>query len=275
MGQPWGPYPGPPADPSWGTPPYGGNPSTPPPGRRPSWIWLVAGAVAVVAVTTIGLAIGSARYPVSRADGHHRPVTMPTGTAQPGKPKQPNAVGLPEEGVLVGDRDAPTTIDVFNEPLCPACGTFVTTYSSDIARAIDDKRVAVRFHLLDFLDDESVSGDYSTRAIAASYCVAGAGLDDNGALYVSFYAGLFAPDFQPTEGGLADHTDADLAALAERVGANADAVECIRSRQLRVAAVALGAKAMIKLANLGEVSTPAVFDGTRQVRIAPGWLDTL
>lgn len=239
---------------------------------------MVVGAVVLVAVATIGLAIDSARNPVSRAGGQHRSVAAQNGTVKPGNPKQSNGFEVPEEGVLVGDRAAPTTIDIFNEPLCPACGTFVTTYSSDIQRAIDDKRIAVRFHLLNFLDDESASGDYSTRAIAASYCVAAAGADspgDDGQLYVSFYAGLFAPDFQPTEGGLADHTDGDLAALAERVGASADAVECIRSRQLRIAAVTLGADAMVKLANLGEVSTPSVFDGTRQVRITPGWLDAL
>jgi hypothetical protein len=41
----------------------------------------------------------------------------------------------------------------------------------EIQRAVNDK-IAVRYHLLDVANNQSANGDYSTRAIAASFCVA-------------------------------------------------------------------------------------------------------
>ncbi len=71
-----------------------------------------------------------------------------------------------------------------------------------------DKQLAVRYHLLNFLDDQSHSKNYSTRAVAASYCVAG---QNDPKLYASFYSALFGSDFQPQENAASDRTDAELA----------------------------------------------------------------
>ena len=121
-----------------------------------------------------------------------------------------------DDGVLVGSPAARTIIDVFDEPICPACGAFVRSSSAQIQQAVDARRIAVRYHLLNFLDEDSASKSYSTRAVAASYCVA-AGKDPK--VYQDFYAGLFAADFQPQENGSIDPTDDDLASLADRTGA--------------------------------------------------------
>ena len=92
---------------------------------------------------------------------------------------------------------------------------------ADIRRAVNDKKIAVRYHLLNQLDRQSASGDYSTRAVAASFCVADTGDPDH---YQAFYAALFASDFQPKKkpkketDTSTDRTDADLAQLAQRTG---------------------------------------------------------
>ena len=74
--------------------------------------------------------------------------------------------------MYVGSSAASTTIDIFNEPICPPCGSFIRSNSADIDTAVNNKKLAVRYHLLNFLDDKSHSKTYSTRAVAASYCVA-------------------------------------------------------------------------------------------------------
>ena len=111
---------------------------------------------------------------------------------------------------------AQTTIDLFNEPICPPCGSFIRSNAADIDTAVNNKKLAVRYHLLNFLDDKSHSQDYSTRAVAATYCVAA---QNDPKLYAAFYAGLFASNFQPQEGAAEDRTDPiQLTFLPSRIG---------------------------------------------------------
>ena len=111
------------------------------------------------------------------------------------------------------------TIDIFNEPICPPCGSFIRSNASDIESAVNNKKLAVRYHLLNFLDDKSHSKNYSTRAVAATYCVAA---QNDPKLYSDFYSGLFASNFQPAEDAAEDRTDGELAQLAKTVGADAE-----------------------------------------------------
>jgi serine/threonine-protein kinase len=173
---------------------------------------------------------------------------------------------------MVGRSDAPKTIDVFDEPICPPCGEFVTSYSADIGQAVAAGKIAVRYHLLNFLDSASASGTYSTRAIAASYCVA---VKDPNA-YSAFYAGIFAPAFQPKEKASTDRTDAELANLAQAVGAGPGSTACIRSgEQVAIAGTkATNAGALLQQLSAA-VSTPQVYEGTRRVDISAGWVDAL
>ena len=66
----------------------------------------------------------------------------------------------------------------------------------------------------------------STRAVAATYCVAAA---TDPKLYFDFYAGLFASNFQPAENAPEDRTDGELAQLAKTVGADATVINCIKA----------------------------------------------
>jgi serine/threonine-protein kinase len=175
--------------------------------------------------------------------------------------------------VFVGSSAAPITIDIFNEPLCPPCGSFIRSYAGDIDTAVDNKKLAVRYHLLNFLDDKSHSKNYSTRAVAATYCVAAQNAPK---LYTGFYSGMFASNFQPQEGGAEDRTDAELAQLAKTVGVDASVITCIKSGDDVGTANAKTASAATTLSGLNASGTPFVWDGSKVVNYQdPGWLTRL
>lgn len=233
--------------------------------RKP-WLWVGVAAFVVLALA-ISLGIVVARPWQS---------SEPTTSAAPTPPPpSPDAVELRvlNDGVFVGSSAATTTIDVFNEPICPPCGAFIRSYATDIETAVEDKQLAVRYHLLTFLDDQSHSKNYSTRAVAATYCVAG---QNASKVYINFYAALFASDFQPQEGAASDRTDAELAHLAETVGANTAAVSCIKSGNDLGTAQTKAAYADAKLNGLSASGTPFVWDGTKAVNYQdPSWLTQL
>ena len=184
-------------------------------------------------------------------------------------------VTVRDDGVVIGSSHAGAVLDVFSDPLCSPCARLATSSGHDIQRAVNDKKVAVRYHLLNYEDPLAASGDYSTRAIGAVLCVAAAG--DPGH-YQAFYTALFAPNFLPKiKPASADHTDADLAHLARTLGASPRVGECITSKQRIPSAKNEAANAEALLRRLqGNLLTPMIFLGSREVDYAnAGWIDNL
>ncbi|SON62725.1 Serine/threonine-protein kinase PknE [Mycobacterium simulans] len=243
--------------------PLWGQPAPAPSSRKP-WIW-VGAAVAVVVAVTGGLIIALA-HPWRSSTSHSTTSSSPP-------PADAVALRVLDDGVFVGSSVASATIDVFNEPICPPCGAFIRSYASEIDAAVDNKKLAVRYHLLNFLDDQSHTKNYSTRAVAATYCVAG---QNDPKIYANFYSGLFASDFQPQEGAAADRTDAELAHLAQTVGANATVISCIKAGNDLGTAQTKTANADATLAGLSAQGTPFVWDGKKSVNLQdPSWLTQL
>jgi len=243
--------------PLWGQPPRGS--------RKP-WLWVGAAATVVVAVVG-GLAV-VATHPW-QSSSPSTPST-PTSAAPP-----PDAIELRvlDDGVSIGSSAAPTTIDIFNEPICPPCGSFIRSNSSDIDNAVNNKKLAVRYHLLNFLDDKSHSKNYSTRAVAATYCVAA---QNDPKLYSDFYSGLFASNFQPAEDAPEDRTDGELAQLAKTVGVDPSVIDCIKGGDDVGTAKAKAAAGDATLTGLNATGTPFVWDGTKAVNYQdPTWLTKL
>ncbi|OSC39866.1 serine/threonine protein kinase PknE [Mycobacterium decipiens] len=236
----------------------------PQPASRKPWLF-VGVAVAVVLALAGGLGVVVA-HPW-RSSG---PASSPP---PPAPPADAVELRVLNDGVYVGSSLAPTKIDIFNEPICPPCGSFVRSYATDIETAVTEKKLAVRYHLLNFLDDQSHSKNYSTRAVAASYCVAG---QNDPRLYASFYSALFGSDFQPQENAASDRTDAELANLAQTVGAEATAISCIRSGADLGTAQTKAANASETLAGFNASGTPFVWDGSGVVNYQdPSWLSRL
>jgi serine/threonine protein kinase, bacterial len=227
-------------------------------------MWVVVAATVVIAIVSVALVVA---HPWRSSSPSSRPSSSP--------PQPPDAVALRvlDDGVFVGSSAAPVTIDIFNEPICPPCGSFIRSNAGDIDTAVNNNKLAVRYHLLDFLDDKSHSKNYSSRAVAATYCVAA---QNDPKLYMNFYSGIFASNFQPQEGAAEDRTDGELAQLAKTVGVDPTVVNCIKSGDQNSTAKAKTEAGAATLAGLNANGTPFVWDGTKAVNYQdPTWLTKL
>jgi protein-disulfide isomerase len=170
----------------------------------------------------------------------------------------------PDGVILVGRPDARKTLDVYADPLCPGCGSMERVYGQEIAQQQDEGTLALRYHLVNFLESKSGSKNYSTRAIAANECVAEAG---SGPVYSKFHALLFTTK-QPKEGG-SDLSNEELAAVAREAGASDQVAQCIASGAKVDAARAHAQGALATLNELldGRAATPSVFDGKTKLDV--------
>jgi len=146
-------------------------------------------------------------------------------------PVSTNSTASVRDGVITVTAGSPTlTIDVFEDGICPACQAFEKQYGQQIMKAVDDGKVTVRYHFLNFLNQNSASKDYSTRAAAAFECVAAvpAATAPKG-LFLNFHTMMFTSGTQPSEGGSADLSNAQIAQIAVKAGAPTSVAGCITS----------------------------------------------
>lgn len=170
-------------------------------GRRGSSPWGAAIAVTVV-VLFAGL-VGVGLY-LSR---------QPTEAAVP-----PNATA---QGVVVGEPDAPVTIELYEDFQCPACRQFEQQAGPTIDELVSAGTAKVIYHPVAYLDRFS-STEYSSRSSAAAGCAAAAGV------FPRFAELLFA--HQPPEGGAGLPAER-LIALGEQAGAGDDFAACVREQR--------------------------------------------
>ncbi|WP_319944063.1 DsbA family protein [Nocardia aurantia] len=178
---------------------------------------------------------------------------------------------LPDsDGAIVLGKSGAHTVDAFEDPLCPSCGSLEHLFGQEISHKIDDGKLAVRYRFVNFLDPKSGSKDYSTRAIAAHECVADTG---DGPLFSKFHQLMFTTE-QPGENG-GDLTNAQIGEIAKKAGAPDSVQQCI-AKGTRVDAARIHAEAALaalKSANGGTVETPTVLDGGKRVDVgAADWV---
>jgi len=170
----------------------------------------------------------------------------------------------------------PVVIDVYEDALCPVCAEFERQFGQQINQAVDQGTLKVNYHMLNFLNPDSFSKDYSTRAAAALLCVAQRGGSQSG-LYLDYHAALFSPDHQPAEGGSSDLSNQQLADLATAQGAPAAAAQCISSGQNVAAAAASAKSSTATLSGItgGQVATPTVVKDGATVQLNVDWLSKM
>jgi protein-disulfide isomerase len=162
-----------------------------------------------------------------------------------GKPK--TAVASIDNGaIVVTGNGGGATLDVYEDMICPACAEFEKRYEQQIAKAIDERGLTVRYHFLTFLDQTSGSKNYSSRAAAALMCTADK-LGSTKAVWTNLHSTLMSPGVQPTEGAAADLTDNDLntriiaaatdAGLAGNAPAVLAATACVTNGEMKAAVV--------------------------------------
>lgn len=177
--------------------------------------------------------------------------------------------------LIIGAPNAATTIDVFEDFLCPYCKQFEEQSGPAIQRAVDAGTLRVRYHMLTFLNQASASGDYSSRAAGALQCVGGEGQRE---VFAKFHAALFAA--QPAENGNSDLSNADLARIAAEQGATPDIQQCISSGAKVAEANTAAEESQNQLAKAtgGQAATPTVLSGgdpVGDIMNGTGWLDNL
>jgi protein-disulfide isomerase len=128
--------------------------------------------------------------------------------------------GLQDGVVVAGKPGARTTVDAYEDFLCPVCGAFESQHASNIQQALNASRITVRYHMLNLLTDRSNPPGYSLQAANAGLCAAAAGV------FPSYHASLYAK--QPQEGA-AGYTLDQLVALGRRLGAQNTFEPCVRS----------------------------------------------
>lgn len=120
--------------------------------------------------------------------------------------------------VHAGDPDAPVTVEIYYDYMCPACGAFEAANGDELDRVMSEGVVQLELRPISFLDEQSEGTHYSTRAANAFATVVDSAPD----LAWDFHRALYAE--QPEEGteGLSDD---DIAAIATESGVPADTVD--------------------------------------------------
>jgi protein-disulfide isomerase len=169
--------------------------------------------------------------------------------------------------VTAGQADAPVTVDIYSDYLCPACERFDQRHGNELTTALNEGRITVDYHLIAILDERSDPPGYSTRAANAASCAATA------EIFPEYQARLF--DEQPSEGS-AGLGDEQLVAFGQELGAGDGFAECVTGGAA-TAAVASATSAAVTDPALqnedGAFGTPTVtVDGTRIDIGDTGWL---
>lgn len=123
--------------------------------------------------------------------------------------------GSGEHGVTIGDPDAPHSVVVYEDFLCPFCGELEATTRGDFERLAEDGDLLVEYRPFNLLERIS---DYSPRAVNAFAVV----LEESGPEVAKRFHDLLF-DNQPSESGPFPD-DQDLLDLAVEAGAEEAAV---------------------------------------------------
>jgi len=168
--------------------------------ERRSRALVVAASVLGVLIVVIAIAVG-----------------LQQGGNGEGQTSTPPDNAVDDYALAIGDNDAPVTVTVYEDMMCPYCGLFEEVSSERLKEYAESGDVEVRYHVVSFLDRAS-EDRYSTRAANALAVV----LDTAGAeVAVDFHDALFAN--QPEEGG-AGLSDEQMIDMAVEAGADEDAI---------------------------------------------------
>ncbi|HET6561023.1 MAG TPA: DsbA family protein [Marmoricola sp.] len=126
-------------------------------------------------------------------------------SSAPGKVVQP--ANASDWSIPVGDKDAPVTVAIYYDYMCPACGALEAANGDELDRLLEDGTARIELRPISFLDKQSSGTEYSTRAGNAIATVADGAPEHVWELHQALYAE------QPEEGseGLSDEQIAEIA----------------------------------------------------------------
>jgi protein-disulfide isomerase len=177
--------------------------------RRRRIIAIIGGVVVLALVAAIVVAVVRAAQGGDGPAGADGDVVVPANTS--------------DGSIPVGQQEAPVTVAIYFDYMCPACGQLEETQGQDLDQMLDDGEVDVDLRPISFLDQTSMGTQYSTRSANALATVA-----DGAPEHVwDFHQALFVA--QPEEGtqGLSDD---QIAEIATDVGVPGDVVDRFEER---------------------------------------------
>jgi protein-disulfide isomerase len=172
------------------------------------------------------------------------------------------------DGVVVtaGQANAPVTIDLYEDYLCPYCERLESRSGADLTTALNQGKLKVNYHALNILDAGTTPPGYSTLAANAALCAVPAGI------WPAFHERLYAE--QPAEGS-AGMTAAQLTTIGTSLGAGPDFGTCVaaNSNASAISAATGAASANPALQTDGQFGTPTVAVGGQKIDVSSSnWL---
>jgi len=158
------------------------------------------GGVLLIVAAGIGIGVQAARTP---------------------DPPSPQPVSI-SNGVELGRSGARVTIELYEDPLCTNCKTFVETAGPQLQTWLDSSTAKIKYYVVSYLNGQSPTR-YPSRAAEAMYCAADAGR------FREYHDIVFGD--QPTPG--ADVTNDELIADGPRAGITGERqtafAQCVKS----------------------------------------------
>jgi protein-disulfide isomerase len=180
-------------------------------GRSSSRLVPIA-ATAVVVIFAVALVF----YIVT--SNHKKPAPISAGTGDAVRVTSGKLITQP------GSTDPKVVVSLYEDFLCPACGNFERTYGPTVSKLIDTGAIAADYSMVSILDSAQ-NHNYSSRAGAASLCVADESID----AYRRFHTALYSTGIQPDERGSSFPDNARLIELAREAGVVGKVPDCINS----------------------------------------------
>ncbi|WP_018178631.1 DsbA family protein [Jongsikchunia kroppenstedtii] len=206
-------------------PPYGGPAFDPRAAQRRTRRLQIAATAAIIVVAAVLAVVIVVVANNDKNDKKQSTVAGGTGTSAAGR-SATDAPAVPDGAIRVGSATPKVVLTAIEDFQCPVCQRFESTFGPTLAKIRAMPDVAIDYHPIAFLDQMSNGNRYSTRAAAASRCVADASQADGYAAWLKFHQTLFAN--QPAEGGHG-MTDEQLIGYARQSGAPASVTDCITS----------------------------------------------
>ncbi len=172
---------------------------------------LVVGIILAIIAAVVGIAVAMNKRsaPASYSEINQPPVVKDKGIIV-GKDRK--IVESPEPGKA--------EIVIFQDYICPGCGSFEETYGPELDKILDDNVATIEYRSVGMLDSASAGTNYSSRAANAAMCSAVADPDN----FYNVNKNLFQK--QPEEGteGL---KNAELMKLVKDAGSESDISTCV------------------------------------------------
>lgn len=216
-----GPTPPPPPPP----PPYrNGGPAYDPQAAARRTRKLQIAVTAAIVVVAVILAVVIAVVANNDKDGKKQSASPAAQSS--GAQTSAGSASVSDGTIRVGSSDPKVVLTAIEDFQCPVCKQFESTFGPTLAKIRSMPNVAIDYHPIAFLDQMSNGNRYSTRAAAASLCVADASRSDGYAAWLKFHQTLY--ENQPAEGGHG-MSDDQLLQFAEQSGAPSSVAQCITS----------------------------------------------